>query len=162
MKKKAVSAQSIIAGSALALMGLPAVYTLGKQVYSGLTFPGKLEKSREQIYSFYPQLKEYPKEDINKYFNTLAELAPNTAASPALAGIFVQRSLELGGVDPRSINDLLAVEEAGWGRKAINIQKAFGEGVAKSLGGALIGRDPFKSTEPQSDLDPYMWETGEK
>lgn len=147
MKKKAVSAQSIIAGSALAIMGLPAIYALGKQLHAGLTLSGKLEKSKEQIYSFYPQLKEYPKEDINKYFDTLAELAPNTAASPALAGIFVQRSLELGGVDPRSINDLLAVEEAGWGKKTINIQKAFGEGVAKSVGGALIGKDPFRGEQ---------------
>jgi len=121
------------------LLALPTVYTLGKEVHKSITMPRKIERSRDNMMSFYPQLKEYSKKDVDKYFNSLAEIAPMTATSPALAGAFVQKSLEAGGVDTRMMADVLDVEKRRGETTAPNVQKAFGESVAKTVAGSVIG-----------------------
>ena len=68
VKKKAVPWGPLLAGA----FALPATYFLGKEIYNDVAMPGRLEKSKKEMYDFYPVLAQYKKEEVNK--NRVREL----------------------------------------------------------------------------------------
>jgi hypothetical protein len=153
LDKVAVDAAKILGYGLLAGVALPALYSVGKDVAGSLLLPGKVEKSRDDMDKYYPQLKEYNQKDVNLYFDSLKSIAPQTASSPALAGAFVQRALEAGGVDAKMMGDIINVEEFRVGRQMPQIGKSFGESVAKYMGQAVVGGVTGKDLSEIKDSD---------
>lgn len=123
----------------LSAMAIPAIYEVSKDLSGKILLPGKIDQAKGDMEKYYPQLKEYDKRDVTMYFDSLKSIAPLTATSPALAGAFVQRALEAGGIDAKMMGDVINIEEFKTGREMPIIGKSFGESVAKYMGQAVVG-----------------------
>ncbi|MCA9381723.1 hypothetical protein KC678_05635 [Candidatus Dojkabacteria bacterium] len=77
----------------------------------------KSKEYYEKMLQEHPQLKQFPPEDIAKYFKSLNHFAPSLAADPLAAGAFLTQSLkklsgeELGGPPPDTFNTLTDIQK---------------------------------------------------
>ncbi len=75
------------------------------------------KKHLQNILKEHPQLKEFPPEQVAKYYRSLYHFAPTVAKDPLAAGAYLTQSLkklsseELGGPPPDTFNTLSDIEK---------------------------------------------------
>jgi hypothetical protein len=106
-------------------------------------------KSKEyyaEMLKEHPQLKQFPPEDVAKYFKSLNHFAPHVASDPLAAGAYLTQSLkklsgeELGGPPPDTYNTLADIQKKVIDAKnSKNKDGIFGTFVTKALSNAMGG-----------------------
>jgi hypothetical protein len=100
--KYSTVAAGIGAGGYLAARGTSALYS---KMTERKRFNKMLEKN--------PDLKAYPKEEVQEFFTIVHDYSPELTKSPLVAGAFVRKNMEYKdlGVSPASIKELVDISK---------------------------------------------------
>jgi hypothetical protein len=84
-------------------------------VYDKLEEMSKRHNAYNQMFEEFPQLKETPREQVDKYWNVLMDYAPKMTINPLVAGQFIENMLNYGvtGVDHNTASQLMQAENQG-------------------------------------------------
>ena len=99
----------------LGVMGLAGMTgSMAAGAYGEVRDAVKREMSYRSMFEEFPELKEVPREQVDKYWTVLTDFAPKLAVNPLVAGQFIHNMLNYGmrGVDVHSATQLLQAEQA--------------------------------------------------
>lgn len=104
-------AKNAIPGLQVAGLGLLSG-ALASGIYDKASDAYKRSAAYEQMFEEFPQLKEVPRETVDKYWNVLNDYAPKLTINPLVAGQFVENMLNYGvrGIDHNVASQLLEAE----------------------------------------------------
>jgi hypothetical protein len=94
----------------LGIAGLSAGVTAGASALlrhrQDRALKGDIERSYQQMFDEYEDLKRLPQDQVQKHFDVLARFAPSLAANPTVAGSFVTETTTRSLLDPKTIQTL--------------------------------------------------------
>ena len=128
-----------------ALEGASKALTLGAGAYMGSSVLGniydkisdavKQEMSYRQMFEEFPNLKEMPREQVDKFWGVLTDYAPKLTINPLVAGQFIESMANYGmkGIDYNVAKELLGIQHiANQGSGTSDIMKMLGGVVGKT------------------------------
>jgi len=89
--------------------------TMASGLYDKASEAYKRSAAYEQMFEEFPQLKEVPRETVDKYWGVLNDYAPKLTINPLVAGQFVENMLNYGvrGIDHNVASQLMEAENRG-------------------------------------------------
>lgn len=87
--------------------------TLISSGYNFLKDKVKSHNSYKQMFNEFPELKDAPRQQVDKYWQILDDFAPKLTTNPLVAGQFVSNMMQYGmrGVDHNTIGQLASISK---------------------------------------------------
>jgi len=90
----------------IGVLGASGLAAVGQDIIAGIQMSAQQKNAYAEMFKKVPQLKEYPKDEVDDYYEVVKQFAPKMATNPLVAGNLVNKMVQYGGVDSALISEL--------------------------------------------------------